>query len=98
MDRKISEWGGNIVALIYRAITAEHWLVRASFSLYLGWISVATIANLSAMQSALAWNNLGVDETTWTFLKLAVAGAASTLVFLTLLLAVYEGMRRVRSR
>jgi benzodiazapine receptor len=121
---------------IYRSITAEHWLVRASFSLYLGWISVATIANLSAMQSALAWNNLGVDETTWTFLKLAVAGAvasivglrhkdvvfvlvvgwaaygisigqaatpavagaASTLVFLTLLLAVYEGMRRVRSR
>lgn len=121
---------------IYRAITAEHWLVRASFSLYLGWICVATIANLSAMQSALAWSNLGVDETTWTFLKLAVAGAvasivglrhkdavfvlvvawaaygisigqaatpavagaASTLVFLTLLLAAYLGLCHIRSR
>jgi translocator protein len=30
-----------------RATTGERWLVRVPFSIYLGWISVATIANIS---------------------------------------------------
>ena len=67
---------------IYRRIDDQGWQVRWPFSLYLGWISVATIANVSAMQSALAWNNLGMTEISWTLLKLAIAGAVTAVVVL----------------
>ena len=53
------------------------WLfVRAPFSLYVGWITVATLANFSVLQTAMGWNDLGLSELDWTFLKLAIAGAA----------------------
>jgi hypothetical protein len=73
---------------IYRTLDAAdsgfapRWLVAAPFSLYLGWISVATIANASAVQSALYWNDLGLDAETWTLAKLALAAAIACIVSL----------------
>jgi hypothetical protein len=64
------------------AASGRRWLVEAPFSLYLGWISVATIANASAVQSALYWNDLGLDATNWTLAKLALAGAIACIVSL----------------
>jgi hypothetical protein len=34
------------------------------------------------MQSALAWNNLGMTEISWTLLKLAIAGAVTAVIVL----------------
>jgi hypothetical protein len=67
---------------IYRRIDDQALHVRWPLSLYLGWISVDTISNDSAMQSALAWNNLGMTEISWTLLKLAIAGAVTAVVVL----------------
>ena len=67
---------------VYRLSSDELWQVRWPFSLYLGWISVATIANISAMQSALGWNDLGIDAVAWTLVKLAIAGAITVVVVL----------------
>lgn len=64
------------------ASTASRWLVQLPISVYLGWVSVATIANVSAMQSALGWNGLALEETSWTLLKLAVAGALGAIMTL----------------
>ena len=64
------------------ASAGERWLVQLPFSVYLGWISVATIANMSAMQSALGWNHLGLEEVSWTLIKLAAAGAIAATVTL----------------
>lgn len=61
---------------------ATMWLVQVPFSLYLGWISVATIANASAVQAALYWNDLGFDAVAWTLIKLALAGAIAGVVSL----------------
>jgi hypothetical protein len=68
--------------MIYRKVGAQVWQVRVPFSLYLGWASVATIANLSAMQTALGWQNLAMTEVSWTLLKLAIAGAVAAVVIL----------------
>ncbi|NND72112.1 MAG: tryptophan-rich sensory protein [Rhodothermales bacterium] len=46
------------------------------FGVYLGWISVATIANISILQSAYQANDFLISQEAWTILKLAVAGAA----------------------
>ena len=37
----------------------EMWLVNVPFSIYLGWISVATIANFSVSAYNLGWNGFG---------------------------------------
>ncbi|MBT8066528.1 MAG: tryptophan-rich sensory protein [Gammaproteobacteria bacterium] len=64
------------------APAGQRWLVQLPFSVYLGWISVATIANISAMQSALGWNYAVLEEVSWTLLKLAVAGSLGAIVTL----------------
>jgi hypothetical protein len=48
-------------------------LVHMPFSIYLGWISVATIANFSAFFVSFNWNGLGLSETFWTVLVISVA-------------------------
>ena len=76
------------LVLIYRdlaivnpdASPGERWLVQFPFGLYLGWITVATIANASVVQSALGWNDLWTGESTWTQAKLAIAAAIAGFV------------------
>ena len=60
----------------------ERWLVQLPFSVYLAWISVALIANMSAMQTALGWNDLGLEEVSWTLIKLSAAGVIAAIVTL----------------
>lgn len=64
------------------AATAERWIMHLPFSIYLGWISVATIANLSALQIDHGWDNAIFSATTWTILKIALAATISGIVLL----------------
>ena len=50
-------------------------LLHLPFSLYLGWIVCASIANLSVVQYANGWSDAGLSAVQWTFLKLGLAGA-----------------------
>jgi hypothetical protein len=52
--------------------TAERWCVNALFSLYLGWITVATIANVTDVLFYYNWNGFGISPLAWTVLLLAV--------------------------
>ena len=52
---------------------ADWWLVHAPFSLYLGWISVATIANISVALYVLGWSHCGVGPETWAAMMMVVA-------------------------
>jgi hypothetical protein len=51
----------------------EKWLVRLPFSIYLGWISVATIANVSQNLFLFEWNGWGIADQVWAVILLAVA-------------------------
>lgn len=51
----------------------EKWTVSVPFSVYLGWITVATIANATALLSYLGWSGWGVSPLAWTLILL-VAG------------------------
>lgn len=66
--RRLGEWGDASL------------LVRIPFTLYLAWISVATLANVSALQTALDLNDAGLSHVQWTLLKLALAGAVGAMV------------------
>lgn len=51
---------------------AEKWAVRVPFSIYLGWISVATIANVSDVLDYVGWNRFGHSAGLWMIIILAV--------------------------
>ena len=57
----------------------ERLYVHLPFSVYLGWITVAPIANVVAALVSISWDGLGLGEVTWTVAIIAVA------VILTLL-------------
>jgi hypothetical protein len=50
----------------------ETWLVRLPFSVYFGWITVATIANITVLLVYLGWNGFGIPESAWTVVVLLV--------------------------
>ncbi|HUX21894.1 MAG TPA: hypothetical protein VMW69_11695, partial [Spirochaetia bacterium] len=51
----------------------EKYLVHLSFSIYLGWISVATIANVTALLVAYGWTRFGMSESFWAILLMGIA-------------------------
>ena len=54
--------------------------VRVPFSLYFGWITVATLANISVEQSVIGMDNWIMTKTVWVFVELALAGAIATVM------------------
>lgn len=61
---------------------AEKWCVNMPVSLYLGWITVATIANASDVLTYLQWNGWGIAPEVWAVLMLVVGlGLAVTMGF-----------------
>ncbi|TDH20031.1 hypothetical protein EXU57_21600 [Segetibacter sp. 3557_3] len=55
--------------------------VDLPFSLYLGWITIATIANMAALLTAYNWNGGPFTAPTWTQIMIA-AGTLITLLLL----------------
>ncbi len=62
--------------------TAEKWLISIPFSVYLGWITVATIANATALLKYSGWSGWGVNGQVWTILLLAAGVVISALMSL----------------
>jgi translocator protein len=62
---------------------AETWAVRVPFSIYLGWISVATIANATELLDFLHWDGFGIAPKTWAvILMVAVVVIAGLMSYL----------------
>ncbi len=51
----------------------ERLCVHVPFSVYLGWITVASIANAAVALTAAGWDGGGIEQTTWAVLVIAVA-------------------------
>lgn len=66
-----------------RARAAEAWLVNLPFSVYLGWITVATIANVTDVLDYFRWNAFGIDPRIWAAILLAVACVLALLMTVT---------------
>jgi translocator protein len=58
----------------------EGWLVKLPFSIYLGWISVATIVNVSIVLKKNGWDGFGLSETAWAVIMLCVGALLAVLV------------------
>lgn|SRR5690554_1919044 len=60
--------------------TAEKILVQIPFSIYLGWISIATIANITAFLTWSNWNRFGLSEGFWFLVMLAISTILALVV------------------
>lgn len=62
---------------------AERWSVDIPFSVYLGWITVATVANVTDWFYLVEWNGFGIAAQTWAAIMIAVASLLGLLMTLT---------------
>jgi hypothetical protein len=58
----------------------EKLAVQTPFSVYLGWITIASIANVAAALVSVNWNGFGINQETWAILIIAVALLITLLV------------------
>ncbi len=58
----------------------ELWAARVPFSIYLGWITVATIANISDVLDFVRWDAFGISEATWMVIILGAVALIGGLM------------------
>jgi len=77
---------GLLISLIYINMTISHLptgIIKAAFGVYLGWICIATIANVTALLVTYNWNGFGISQEVWTIIMIS----AGTLIAV---LAIYR--------
>jgi translocator protein len=76
------------------------YLVHLPFSIYLGWITVATIANVTDVLKAADWHGFGISSSMWAVVMLVVGVVIAEMVaynrrdlaFLAVLVWAYFGI------
>jgi hypothetical protein len=61
----------------------EKLAVQTPFSVYLGWITIASIANVAVTLVSVNWDGFGISQETWAILIIAVALLIALLVVAT---------------
>jgi hypothetical protein len=61
----------------------EKLSVHLPFSVYLGWITIASIADVAAALVSVNWDGFGVSDVTWAIVVIVVALAITLLVVFT---------------
>ena len=75
-----------LLVLITRTILAadlsprDRALVRLPFSVYFGWLTVATIANITVWLVSIGWDGFGIPESIWAVAIIAVGAIIGTAV------------------
>lgn len=63
--------------------TRELWTAHVPFSLYLGWISIATIANFTTVLVDMGWQGGPIGEDVWAIIMIIVGGLLGLFVLTT---------------
>ena len=58
----------------------EFYFVHVPISVYIGWITVASIANITALLVDIDWQGFGIDQGTWTIVILAIVTLLTCLI------------------
>lgn len=63
-----------------RVLRDRKWLAHIPLSIYLGWISVATIVNVASALYISNWDGWGISSAIWTAIMLVVATVIAAIV------------------
>ena len=70
----------------------QKWFINFPISVYLGWITVATIVNFALALSWIEWNGFGISNTVWTVIMIVVAAILGGLIIINRKDKVYCGV------
>lgn len=62
------------------ASARDWWMLHMPISLYLGWLSVATISNISCVLEVTGWGGWGMDAVTWMLIMLGVTALLAIVI------------------
>jgi len=71
-----------LIEKIEFATAPEKIAIKLPISVYLGWISVATIANVTALLVALNWNGFGISAVIWTIIMIVIGAILAIVMVL----------------
>lgn len=60
----------------------QKWFVGIPLSLYLAWISVATVVNVATVLEYIKWNGWGISPQNWTVMMLLIVGGIGVIIAL----------------
>jgi hypothetical protein len=60
----------------------ERWFVDSPISIYLGWITVATVVNVAIALYSLNWDGWGIAPSLWTVVMMIVSAAIAALILI----------------
>ncbi len=60
----------------------ERWFVQVPFSVYFGWTTVATVANITVLLVSLNWDGFGLPDAAWAAIIVVVAMVIGTVTTL----------------
>jgi hypothetical protein len=63
-----------------RVSRSERWFINIPISIYLGWISVATVVNVAIGLYSLKWAGWGIDPTVWTVVMMTISAIIATVI------------------
>jgi hypothetical protein len=66
-----------------RVALRDKLAVHVPFSVYLGWITIASIANVSVTLVSVGWDGFGISQEIWAFLIILIALLITLLVIAT---------------
>ncbi len=61
-----------------RILRREQWFIHRPISVYLGWITVATVLNVALTLYDLNWGGWGISPSIWTTIAIIVSSAIAT--------------------
>jgi hypothetical protein len=64
------------------AASSEKHMVHLPMSIYVGWISIATIANVTALLVYYKWDRFGISQQVWAMVMIAVGMLLGLLALL----------------
>ncbi|WP_350344011.1 alpha/beta hydrolase [Proteinivorax tanatarense] len=76
----------------FKLYSRDKLFIRAPFSIYFGWITVATIANITTYLVSINWSGFGLSDVTWTVIILIVGLMIGSLTIFLNKDLVYGGV------
>ena len=73
----------------WKAPSKIRWFVQIPISIYAGWITVATIANISAYLTKYNWSAGPFDAITWAIIMMAIAALVNIFILFNRQLIAY---------
>jgi hypothetical protein len=70
----------TVISFEFKPQTPTRGLLKAAFGVYLGWICIATIANVTAWLVSIQFNRFGLTETFWTGGMIGIGALIAALI------------------